>query len=64
MRDREIACKHYICEGQCKLGKEATFRKHCQICKNYDAIPGGKPARKNLRREKNEKFMNDRRNWE
>ena len=62
-KDREIACKSYICEGNCSKGKEGTFRKACQKCGSYDPIKGGLPARKNLKREKTEKFMKDRRNW-
>lgn len=64
MKDREIACIHYLNEGNCALGKEGTFRKQCQICKTYKKTPGGQPARKNLKREKAAKFMKDRRNWE
>ena len=64
MKDREVACMHYVCEGNCDLGKEGTFRKHCQTCKTYKAIPGGKVARPNLKREKTAKFMKDKRNWE
>ena len=63
-RDREIACKNYVCEGECKINREGTFHKYCQTCKAYDPIPGGRPARPNLRKEKREKFMKDRRNWE
>ena len=62
-KDREVACIHYVCEGNCALGKEGTFRKQCQICKTYKAIKGGKAARLNLNKEKNEKFMKDKRNW-
>ena len=62
-KDREIACIHYVCERNCDLGKEGTFRKQCQICKTYKAVKGGKAARPNLKREKNEKFMKDKRNW-
>lgn len=62
-KTREIACVHYICEGNCDLGKEGTFRKHCQICKTYKKIPGGKPARTDNRRQKmdkiNKKEMNN-----
>ena len=43
-KTREIACIHYICEGECDLGKEGTFRKHCQVCRTYKKKPGGKPA--------------------
>ena len=63
-RDREIACIHYVCEGNCDLGKEGTFRKACQTCKTYKAMRGGRPARPNLKREKKDKFLKDRRNWE
>ena len=30
----------------------------------WNNIKGGRPARKDLRREKREKFLDDRRNWE
>ena len=56
-RDREIACIHYRAEGACDLGKEGTFRKHCQICKTYKKLPGGKPARTDNRRHKQERIM-------
>ena len=56
-RDREIACIHYRAEGVCDLGKEGTFRKHCQICKTYKRLPGGKPARTDNRRHKQERIM-------
>lgn len=56
-RDREIACIHYRAEGVCDLDKEGTFRKHCQICKNYKKLPGGKPARTDNRRHKQERIM-------
>ena len=62
-RDREIACENYICEGNCKKGKEGTFRKACQTCKDYRAIRGGIPACKNLKREKLDKASNDKRDW-
>ena len=52
MKDREIACIHYINEGNCALGKDATFRGHCQTCKNYRKLPGGKVARTDNRRKK------------
>lgn len=62
-KDREITCIHYKCEGCCDLGHEGTFHKACQKCKQYKALKGGKPARRNLKREKKEKFEKDRRNW-
>ena len=63
MRDREIACESYVCEGTCKKGREATFRKYCQTCKEYRPLPGGIPARKNLKKEKLAKATNDKRAW-
>ena len=62
-KDREIACESYVCEGNCSKGKDGTFRKACQTCSSYRPIRGGQPARKNLKREKTEKFMKDKRNW-
>ena len=62
-KDREIACIHYINEGNCALGKEGTFRHQCQTCKTYKALRGGKPARPNLKRDKRERFEKDKRNW-
>ena len=51
-KNREIACIHYICEENCDLGKDGTFRKHCQVCKTYKKQPGGRPARTDLRKKK------------
>ena len=51
-KERNSACQHYEYEGQCALGREGTFWHYCQKCSKYDAIPGGKPARKNLKEEK------------
>lgn len=53
-KTREIQCIHYICEGNCDLGKEGTFRKHCQTCKTYKKLPGGKPARTDTRKQRKE----------
>lgn len=63
-KTREVACKYYECEGSCTKGREGTFRRQCQICSLYTPVPGGRPARKDLRKEKNEKYMKDMRNFE
>lgn len=55
-KTREIQCIHYINEGNCDLGKEGTFRKHCQTCKTYKKLPGGKPARIDTRKQRKEAF--------
>lgn len=62
-KDREIQCIHYKSEGICALGKKGTFRHQCQTCKTYKKLPGGLPARKNLKKEKLEKYQNDKRHW-
>ena len=56
-RDREIQCKHYICEGNCDLGKEGTFRKACQTCKTYSALRGAKPARVDTRKAREQRRL-------
>ena len=63
-KEREIACIYYICENECAKGREGTFRHKCQTCSKYQPKKGGRPRRKDLRREKQEKIMNDRRLWE
>ena len=64
MKDRQIACKHYVNEGNCDIGREGTFKRQCQHCKAYDPIPGGLPASKRLKKTKLEKIRKDKRNWE
>ena len=56
-KTREIACIHYKCEHNCDLGKDATFRNLCQTCPFYIKLPGGKPARIDLRRKKLDKII-------
>lgn len=56
-KTREIACIHYKAEGVCDLGKEGTFRRQCQKCKTYKAIPGGKPARTDTRKKRLERIQ-------
>lgn len=63
-RDREISCEFYVCEGECSKGKSGTFRHQCQICSDYKARAGGRPARLDLRNKKRERFNKDRRNWD
>lgn len=62
-KTREIACIHYICEGECDLGKEGTFRKQCQVCRSYKKNPGGKPARTDNRRQKLDR-INRKEKWD
>lgn len=54
-KTREIACIHYKYNGNCDLGKKADFYGHCQICKTYRKLPGGKPARTDDRRQRQER---------
>lgn len=55
-KTREIVCIHYVCEGTCDLGKDGTFRGHCQTCRTYKKKPGAQPARTDNRRRKLEKI--------
>lgn len=63
MKDREIMCQYYICEGQCCKGYAGTFRKSCQHCKHYRAKRGTMPARTDNRRRKLEKYSKHER-WD
>lgn len=56
MKDREIACESYICEGSCAKGREGTFRKACQTCSKYRPLKGSKPARVDNRHKKLERI--------
>ena len=62
-KDRERVCEYYINEGNCRKGHEGTFRKCCQTCYDYKAKKGAIPRRKDLRKEKREKWMQDDRNF-
>ena len=62
-RDREIACKSYVCEGNCKKGRGGRFRKDCQTCKDWDPVQGARPARLDLRRKKRADFDKKNRDY-
>lgn len=55
MKDREIVCLFYNYEGNCSKGREGTFRKRCQVCSLYSPLAGGMPARKDNRKQKNDR---------
>ena len=57
MKDREIVCESYFCEGNCSKGREGTFRKACQTCSKYRPIRGGKLARTDNRKQKLDRIM-------
>ena len=54
--EREVACIYYKWEGECKKGREGTFRKACQTCKKYKAKKGSLPARQKIKKQKIEKI--------
>jgi len=62
-KDRERACQWYKNEGNCSKGHAGTFRKACQTCKDYSVLKNSRPRRKNLRAEKNIKWMNNFKNF-
>lgn len=55
-KTRELACIHYVHEGNCDLDRKAKFYGLCQTCPTYKAKPGSKPARTDNRRQKLEKI--------
>ena len=62
-KTREYPCEFYIREKECGKGRKGTFYRACQTCSLYRKKPGSQPARPDIRKEKNEKFNNDKRNW-
>lgn len=52
---RTEPCVHYVCEGECDIGREARFRKLCQRCARYE--PRASVKHKNVKREKLEKLQ-------
>lgn len=51
-KDRELACKYYVCEGECSKGREANFKGYCQKCNKYDANKKSRPRRTDRRNHK------------
>ena len=62
-KDREIVCIYYLNEGNCQKGHKGLFNYTCQTCKNYTPKKGAFPRRKNLKKQKNEKWMRDIKNF-
>jgi len=56
---REIPCKYYICNGECKKNREAEYKHYCQVCSLY--TPRSHAKVKNLKREKLEVLSNEER---
>lgn len=56
-QNRDVACRFYLAEGQCEKGKEGTFSKACQKCKQYSPMTYKKSFRPpNLRKMKREEY--------
>lgn len=64
MNTREKQCIYYLNEGNCARGHAGTFKKTCQICKDYKMKKNAIPRRKDLRKQKIEKWEKDKKNWE
>lgn len=54
-KDRLVVCENYVCEHNCKKGKDATFYGECQHCHSYRAVRGAKPAKVDHRKKDLEK---------
>lgn len=65
MKDREIICQYYTyAGGPCqKRGIRCHFRKECQTCSRYNPRSGGRPARTDRRRQKEERRMRKEKEW-
>lgn len=58
MRNREIVCMFYTCEGGAcaqNSNKACHFRKEMQKCQNYQADASAKPARVDTRKKRKER---------
>ena len=61
-KTKEIVCVHYICKGQCELGKDAEIYGICQTCGRYEKKPGAKPARSDTRKQRLDRINRKERN--
>lgn len=55
-KTRELPCIHYVCAGECDLGKDAEFYGLCQTCPTYKPRKGSEPARLDNRKKKLERI--------
>jgi hypothetical protein len=53
-KDRETPCKSYVCEGECKKGREAEHKGYCQRCDKY--VPRVKERHINRKKQELEKI--------
>lgn len=54
-KDRIVPCEHYVCKGDCNLGRNAEYTGYCQKCNEY--VPQKRNIEKvNRRKEKLEKI--------
>lgn len=55
---REIPCGNYICKGQCKIGRNASHSKSCQICDKY-FVKGKGSGKKKRKRHVKAKYLSE-----
>lgn len=53
-KDRETPCKSYVCEGECKKGRNAEHKGYCQKCDKY--VPRAKVRHLNRKKQELEKI--------
>ena len=59
MKDRIEPCEFYVCQGECKKGREAEHRGYCQKCDKYR--PRVKRKHLNKKKEELEKIRKNER---
>lgn len=57
MKEKSIICAHYICEHSCELGRDAVWKKACQVCQSYKKKKNSSPIKLDKRRLKLEKAV-------
>lgn len=53
-KDRLTPCKSYICEGECKKGRDAEHNGYCQKCGKY--VPRARERHLNKKKQELEKI--------
>lgn len=58
-KDRQTPCLYYVCEHECKKGREAEHKGYCQRCDKYK--PRARVRHLNIKKQKLEKIRKSER---